>query len=363
MEKIDKTKTQKVALLLFGFEKQETDWIRELEKHLCKFFPALELRMVEEIFTTSMSLSPGYKFLEQDEFDMHLLQDNIIKIDDKYFSYGVQQLDPSEMVIILENKKTPHELKPIHENVFVVQHDGYLESLAQVSSIIYQFAYDGVLIAIDGTAGSGKNTIAGRASRQLNARYIDSGLLFRFVTWELTQIGLEPDDMFIQDGAVSALFEDFSFDLLANEEVLKKLRSSENSQKVPFFAEKPQIRKIIFLLQIETIFSGDQKYTVVEGRDITSHVLILARYKFYIDASLELRARRRAMQLTNTEDFWEEVAHDLSARDRRDMEREISPLYFDEARGVKKIFNDGSPENTLNILFSFIEESKAYQNI
>ena len=169
--------------------------------------------------------------------------------------------------------------------------------------------------------------------------------------------------MFIQDGAVSALFEDFSFDLLANEEVLKKLRSSENSQKVPFFAEKPQIRKIIFLLQIETIFSGDQKYTVVEGRDITSHVLILARYKFYIDASLELRARRRAMQLSNTEDFWEEVAHDLSARDRRDMEREISPLYFDEARGVKKIFNDGSPENTLNILISFIEESKAYQNI
>lgn len=367
MEKIDKTKVRKITLLAVGFENQEISWLKELEKHLYKFFPALELRPSQEIITTSVA-PLGYKFIEQDEFDIHLLQDNIIKICNKNFSYGVQQLDSSEMIIILENKKSLYvlDLEKIHENVFVVQHDGYLESLAQISSIIYQFAYGGILIAIDGTAGSGKNTIAGNLARHLGALYLDSGLLFRFVTWELTQITLEPDDMFIEDGAVSALFEDFSFGLLKNEEVLKKLRSSEISQKVPFFAEKAQIRKIIFLLQIETIFSGDQKFTVVEGRDITTHVLVLAHYKFYIDALLKIRAQRRAAQLSNeqtADDFWEKVAQDLQARDQRDMDREISPLRFDEAGGVKKIYNEGSVENTLNILLSFIKEPKVYQNI
>lgn len=187
------------------------------------------------------------------------------------------------------------------------------------------------IIAIDGPAGSGKSVVAKILARRLGTLYIDTGTMYRAVTFKALQKGIDLKD----EKALSKLVDsiDISFEknkgteiriLLNNKDVSDKLRSNEINKNISYIASNRTIRNRLVRLQRKMGKEG----AVVEGRDIGTVVFPKAYKKFYLDAHLEERIRRRYNQVhqegrkVNRHSVKEEVIN----RDRNDRTRKISPL-------------------------------------
>jgi cytidylate kinase len=192
-----------------------------------------------------------------------------------------------------------------------------------------------IIIAIDGTSASGKSTNAKLVARALGYVYVDTGAMYRTLAWYCLKQRIDVGDA----KAVAAACRKWKTKLnCANEGDLrtvrllvenyfpeKEIRTAETSAAVPHVAAVPKVREWMKKTQRDCIQFGN---LVMEGRDIGTNVFPETDYKYYLDARLEERSRRRAA---------EGVRENLAARDQRDSQRAAAPLMI--ALGARVIDN------------------------
>jgi len=184
-------------------------------------------------------------------------------------------------------------------------------------------------VAIDGPAGAGKSTIARRVAARLGFVYIDSGAMYRALAlWGLRE-GANLDDAGRLEGMAQAARIEFAPGgltvFLNGEDVTEAIRTAEVSRAASRVSALAGVRRALVEQQRRM---GAAQSVVMEGRDIGSVVFPHADVKIYLDADLEARTRRRALELEQKGDVvsTEAVAHELAARDRRDSTRATAPL-------------------------------------
>lgn len=187
-----------------------------------------------------------------------------------------------------------------------------------------------LVVAIDGPAGAGKSTVAQLAAKELGYTYIDTGAMYRAVAWKVLQQGGE-----VTDEKILAVIPDIDVDLsyengkttvrVDGQDVTGEIRTPEVSHIVSQVAALGPVREKMVDLQRKMAERGG---VLMDGRDIATNVLPGADVKIYLTASIAERANRRYKELrekglaVNLAD----IERDIAARDRADMEREISPL-------------------------------------
>ncbi|MDF7826915.1 (d)CMP kinase [Pontiellaceae bacterium B12227] len=186
-------------------------------------------------------------------------------------------------------------------------------------------------IAIDGPSASGKSSVSKGIAAELGIMYVDSGALYRGVTWQALRKGVDTTDsaaviecmlnaewdFFVQDGAST-----FSID---GDVPVQELRGKEVRENVANVAVIPEIRKFV----VESLQSLENFGSLVmEGRDIGTVVFPDSPYKFYLDADPEERAKRRYRELVaaGESEKAEEVMESLRRRDKIDSTRKTDPL-------------------------------------
>jgi CMP/dCMP kinase len=173
-----------------------------------------------------------------------------------------------------------------------------------------------VIVAIDGPAGSGKSTVAATLARRLGFRYLDTGAMYRALTWLALRDGVELDD----GGALAALATEHAVSFgpngtveIADTDVTGAIRETEIDRNVPTVARHPEVREVMRERQRALGEMGD---AVIEGRDIGTVVAPNAEVKVFLVASESERARRRTADRPGVEA--ERLAADLRRRDERD---------------------------------------------
>ena len=185
-----------------------------------------------------------------------------------------------------------------------------------------------MIVAIDGPAGSGKGTITKLVAEKLNLIYIDSGATYRCVALACLRnnIKLEEQDKIIElTKTLDIEFNENGQTFLNKEDVSDLIRSKEVTGIVSQVSSIVEVREILVDLQRKM---SNGKNVIMEGRDITTVVFPNADYKFYLDASVEERARRRFKQNQekgiNTS--MEEIIESIKFRDYNDMHKPVGSL-------------------------------------
>ena len=187
-----------------------------------------------------------------------------------------------------------------------------------------------LLITIDGPAGSGKTTVSRLLAKQLNYQYVDTGALYRCIAYEVNKADILPTDnnsiqklcqnlsiCFRKIGGESRVFSN-------NKDISDKIRTPEVTMLASAVSAMPVVRKHLLDVQRKM---GKEKSVVFEGRDMGTVVFPEADVKFYLEAALDIRAKRRHKELkTRHAQTLEAVQADMQNRDQNDSNRELSPL-------------------------------------
>lgn len=188
-----------------------------------------------------------------------------------------------------------------------------------------------VIIAIDGPSGSGKSTTARETARRMGFIHVDTGGMYRVVTWAVLKRGIKPDD----ESAVAAILPSIKFEGRVKDGSVdwwvdgyhpeKEIRSPEVTTAVSPVSAMRSVREWCVARQRETAKLGN---LVMEGRDIGTVVFPGTPYKFFLNASAEVRARRRQRDLAalDFKQSVDQVAQSILERDRKDSSRAHSPL-------------------------------------
>jgi CMP/dCMP kinase len=188
-----------------------------------------------------------------------------------------------------------------------------------------------LIIAIDGPAGVGKSTIASRLARELGYANLESGAMYRALALK----AIEWDTSFDDEAALTKLAHDSRIQLeptssgtrvlLDGRDVTQRVRETDVTEGASRASVHPKVREWMVARQQELGKGGG---VVMEGRDIGTAVFPDAEFKFFLDASPEVRAERRWRELAarGVKITPEEVLAQLLERDRRDRERELAPL-------------------------------------
>jgi CMP/dCMP kinase len=175
-----------------------------------------------------------------------------------------------------------------------------------------------MIVAIDGPAGAGKSTVARRLAQRLGFRYLDTGAMYRALTWLARERGVPLED----EDALTALAREHpvTFDGLRvfvdGREVTYAIREPDIDRAVPTVARKQSVRKIMRERQRELAVEGD---AVIEGRDIGRVVVPNARVKVYLVADERVRAHRRLAERPGL--AADALATDIRLRDQSDREQ------------------------------------------
>lgn len=175
-----------------------------------------------------------------------------------------------------------------------------------------------IIIAVDGTAASGKGTLARLLAETYNGAWLDTGLLYRYVALQ----GLEPETAV---KAAQDLAANFSLELLND----PALRGEAASQGASVVAAIPEVRQALVNVQkkfADTLPDGYQ-CTVLDGRDIGTVIAPHAQIKFFVTADVTERAKRRTKELQSLgkSDSYEAVLEAMRQRDARDITRAVAP--------------------------------------
>lgn len=190
----------------------------------------------------------------------------------------------------------------------------------------------GIVVAIDGPAGTGKSSVSRRLARALGARYLDTGAMYRIVTLAVLRAGIDPTDAAAVGAIASAVQLSVGYDpdkdncYLAGQDVSVEIRGDEVNRAVSAVSSVPAVRARLVGLQ-RALAEGPGS-VVVEGRDIGTVVLPDAPVKIFLTASAETRARRRNDQnvAAGLADDYDAVLADVRRRDHLDSTRAVSPL-------------------------------------
>jgi cytidylate kinase len=207
-------------------------------------------------------------------------------------------------------------MKPLHEPLFGVP----ASAGATLPPKSGERAGRGVVIAIDGASASGKSTNARIVARALGFIHVDTGAMYRTLAWYCLKKGVDVHDA----KAVAALCSQWNATLDCVDNAVRllvdgcyparEIRTVQVSEATPLVAAVPKVRQWMKETQRQCLQFGS---LVMEGRDIGTHVFPGAQFKFYLDASLSERAKRRAA---------EGIRENIAARDERDIRRAAAPL-------------------------------------
>ena len=209
-----------------------------------------------------------------------------------------------------------------------------------------------IVVAVDGTSASGKSTNAKLVAKKLGFVYVDTGAMYRTLAWHCLQKRIDVHD----EKAVAAACRKWKTKLACIDNHVrllvdgyypeKEIRTAETSAAVAHVAAVPKVRAWMKEKQRECIQFGD---LVMEGRDIGSNVFPETDFKFYLDACLQERSKRRTDQ---------GVTENLAARDERDSQRAAAPLMI--PLGAVVINNSGeTPEQTSGRIIAEVEKKLA----
>jgi CMP/dCMP kinase len=183
------------------------------------------------------------------------------------------------------------------------------------------------VIAIDGPAGAGKGTVARRLAARLGYRLLDTGSMYRALAWSVARAGLAPDDTPALRRHVARVHIDLEGDRVVVDErdVTDEIRTQEIANLTSRLSMLAIVRDKLTPLQRRLASTGG---VVLEGRDTGTVVCPDAEVKFYLDASLEERARRRRAELRarGIELDPEAARREIAARDAQDSSRALAPL-------------------------------------
>jgi cytidylate kinase len=181
-------------------------------------------------------------------------------------------------------------------------------------------------IAIDGLSATGKGMTSKFLAKELNYHYLDTGAMYRGVTWDLNRRNIDPRNIDEFDLATLTIeFGDKNHLYVNGENIEHHIRVEKISKLTPEYAANRVVR---FYINEQLKHIVDQKGNIAEGRDIASHVMPNAEIKLFLTGSSDIRAKRRQEQLKlkGILENVEEVRLDLEARDHADMTRDIAPL-------------------------------------
>jgi cytidylate kinase len=216
------------------------------------------------------------------------------------------------------------------------------------------------IIAIDGPAGSGKSTTARLVAEKLGFVYLDTGAMYRAITFKALEDGVDVnDEEKLEELAKNSII---SFEIkdginriwLDGKDVTEKIREPEVDKNVSYVSMHKKVRKVLVEKQNRM---GEESDLVAEGRDTTT-VVFPSAFKVYLDASLKERAKRRFLELKEKgiETTLEEQIREISRRDKLDSEREASPLLQDKDAVVVDTTNLTIEQQVDRVIQLFKEE-------
>ena len=219
------------------------------------------------------------------------------------------------------------------------------------------------VIAIDGFSSTGKSSISKKIAKKLDLIHIDTGALYRGITFFALENCLN-DQQEIDIKSLFSKLNEIHLEFRPNHQILelylngkninKEIRELRVSKNVSIVAKQPEIRDFLLDFQRNLAAKGG---VIMDGRDIGTVILPNADFKFFVTASPEERARRRHLELQNagTEASYEEVFQNLITRDKIDSERDVAPLkQADDAILIDNTFL--KKEETIALILSYIEK-------
>ena len=189
-----------------------------------------------------------------------------------------------------------------------------------------------ISVAVDGPAGSGKSTITKMVAKDLGYNYVDTGAMYRGLTYDflknnLTELDEKKIELLLSKVKFEVKFIDrVQYVFVNGEDVSEKIRTSEVSKFTSLFAKSPAVREFLIDTQRNLAMSNN---IIMDGRDIASVVLPNADVKIFLTASVEERARRRVLDFERqgvVDIDFDKVKADIAARDYQDEKRDIAPL-------------------------------------
>ena len=217
-----------------------------------------------------------------------------------------------------------------------------------------------IVVAVDGPAASGKSTVSRALAKMLGYNYVDTGAMYRAITWKALEEGIDVDDTI----SVIAMMHriKISFEIVDSQARMlidgvypgDKVRAPRVTEKVSTIAAIPEVRQVLVHHQRSLTKFGS---LVMEGRDIGTVVFPNTPHKFYLEASPEVRAKRRKRDLEamKIDASQEGVKESLQIRDKKDSGRSTSPLQI--ALGATVIENSHlSVEENARVIFDHIRQ-------
>lgn len=186
---------------------------------------------------------------------------------------------------------------------------------------------ENLVIAIDGPAGAGKSTISKLIAKNLGINYIDTGAMYRAITYKCIKEDIDVNDIQRVVDLCSRTDVDFvdNYIYLDGQRLNEEIRTLQVSSRVSDVAKIPQVRE--FLLEKQRDI-GKRSDVILDGRDVGTHIFPDAKYKFFLNASAQERGRRRYQELIDKGQsvVLEEIIEDIKKRDYIDSTREVAPL-------------------------------------
>lgn len=220
----------------------------------------------------------------------------------------------------------------------------------------------GLILAVDGPSGTGKSTTCRALAKRLDAKYVDTGAMYRVATLAVLRAGVDPADTQAVIEATKDLPLEVSDDpdakevLLAGEDVSGEIRGPEVTRNVSAVSAIPEVR--VNLVELQRRLAREAHRAIVEGRDIGTVVLADAPAKAFMTASAEVRAQRRYDQdvAAGRDADFDTVLADVQRRDELDSSRATSPLRpADDAEVIDT--SAMAPDEVLDALIGLIERS------